>query len=120
MKLMDEQLAYQSKSYRRPVILLIENDIDLALVVAATLEDAGYSCHTIYHTHDIISLIELHQPKLVIVDYLLPQVNGGELCSSIKEHTQYQLLPVIIYSAYPRVFHSLGNYKCDKFISKPF
>lgn len=60
------------------------------------------------------------KPDLVLLDYLLPGINGGELCGQIKRHQAFSKIPVIIYSAYPKVLTSLGDYGCDLFLPKPF
>ncbi len=63
---------------------------------------------------------EGYKPDLVIIDYLLKGINGGEVCHQLKVNEQTSKIPVILMSAYPQVFKSLGNYKCDEFIAKPF
>jgi CheY-like chemotaxis protein len=46
-------------------------------------------------------------------------VNGGELCSIIKNDPSTQQIPVILLSAYNRIIESLGTYGCDLFVAKP-
>jgi DNA-binding response OmpR family regulator len=80
----------------------------------------GYQPQIETATTDISGLLENYNPDLLIVDYLLPFINGGELCARVKKDNNWKHLPVIIYSAYPRVINSLGNYNCDAFLPKPF
>jgi DNA-binding response OmpR family regulator len=101
-------------------ILLVENDVDTAQVVEANLKNAGYQCLVKSETIDIIALVNEYQPDLVILDYVLPEINGGEICSTIKNNSNSSHLPVIIYSSYPKSFLSLRQYQCDAFIPKPF
>ncbi len=72
------------------------------------------------YTDDIFELVNLHQPDLVIIDYLMTGINGGEMCAALKRNPSTRALPVIIVSAYERIIQSLGNYGCDAFVSKPF
>lgn len=51
---------------------------------------------------------------------MLNGINGGELCHQIKSSGQNGGLPVMIFSAYPRVIQSLGFYGCNAFMPKPF
>jgi DNA-binding response OmpR family regulator len=101
-------------------VLLIEDDSDTAEVVRIFLSMNGYRVHVEPDAMDIIAMLEKYSPDLLIVDYLLPFINGGELCAIVKNDTSWNHLPVIIYSAYPKVINSLGNYHCDAFLSKPF
>jgi CheY-like chemotaxis protein len=105
---------------RPPRILLIEDDRDTAEIVSTFMKMTGYACHVKAETRDIVELVHWYQPDLVLIDYVLPLINGGELCSEIKRDKDYGRLPVIIYSAYPKIFLSLGLYHCDAFIPKPF
>ena len=57
---------------------------------------------------------------LVIVDYILEGINGGELCHQLKINPRTKHLPVIMISGYQRVLESLGNYGADYFLPKPF
>lgn len=101
-------------------ILVIENDEDLCNILAELFLQAGFDYKIYAETADIIPLIKEFNPDLVLLDYLLPLINGGELCCQIKQDKIRHNLPVIIYSAFSRVLLSLGDYGCDAFVAKPF
>jgi DNA-binding response OmpR family regulator len=101
-------------------ILVIEDDPALSEILEDFLTDSGYEIHIVNEVLDIHPLLEKIHPDLVILDYLLPVVNGGELCSQIKRNQRTCGLPVIMLSAYQKVLLSIGDYGCDVFISKPF
>jgi DNA-binding response OmpR family regulator len=101
-------------------ILLVEDDESLAEVLTGLFSDEGYRIRCIKGADDILPLIDQFRPDLVLLDYVLPKVNGGELCSQIKKHRDFCSIPVIIYSAFSRVLLSLGDYGCDVFMEKPF
>jgi CheY-like chemotaxis protein len=103
-----------------PKILVLEDDQAIADLIKEWFSMCGYICHTEQNTSDMIGLMITHQPDLVIIDYLLPGINGGELCSQVKRNPQTAHIPVVICSAYSRVLLSLGDYGCDAFIAKPF
>ncbi len=79
----------------------------------------GFDVVTSPPTYDINELLLLHHPDLIIMDYLMNDVNGGELCSIIKSDINTQKIPVILLSAYNRIIQSLGDYGCDLFVAKP-
>jgi len=101
-------------------VLLIDDDLDLLEVLAAGLAFFGFEVNTSSYTTDIHSLATKYQPDIVIIDYIMKDINGGEMCSALKKKEATKNLPVIILSAYDKVINSLGNYGCNAFISKPF
>ncbi|WP_460680613.1 response regulator [Mucilaginibacter koreensis] len=101
-------------------ILIIDNDEDILDVLQEALNYEGFEVVTAMDADDILSAVQHHQPDLLMIDYLLNGINGGELCSQIKKNEATCNLPVVIISAYPRVLQSLGTYNCNAFIPKPF
>lgn len=101
-------------------ILVIDNDQDILEAVDAALSMEDYSVETSPIVEDIFKMIHEKNPDLILIDYLLFGINGGELCHMIKSEPSTAHLPVIIFSGYPKVIQSLGTYNCDAFISKPF
>lgn len=101
-------------------ILVIDNDQDILEAVDAALSMENYSVETSPIVEDIFQMIHDKNPDLILIDYLLYGINGGELCHMIKTEPSTSHLPVIIFSGYPKVLQSLGTYDCDAFISKPF
>lgn len=101
-------------------ILVIENDTSIADVMKELLADEDYNYVIYDDAVEIQPLILEHQPDLILLDYLLDNTNGGELCSQVKKAPETAHIPVIIYSAAPKVLQSLGYYGCDLFVAKPF
>jgi DNA-binding response OmpR family regulator len=101
-------------------ILIVDDDHDILSVLKDLLEHEGYEVVTLDYTDSIINNITKYNPDLVMLDFLLAGVNGGELCHEIKINNKTSWLPVIMLSAFPRVLDSLGNYGSDAFIAKPF
>ncbi len=100
-------------------ILLIDDDTIFAEVLEAGLTDAGFCVVSFSEVDDIFKTIEQQQPDLILMDYLLQGINGGDLCCQIKRNRETLHIPVILMSAYLRVLLSLGTYNCDEFIEKP-
>jgi len=101
-------------------VLLLDNDEGVLDVMQEALSYEGFQIKAIDSTDNIFPLIDGFDPDLIILDYILSGVNGGEICHQIKANPKTTDLPVIIMSAYPRVIRSLGYYGCDDFIAKPF
>jgi DNA-binding response OmpR family regulator len=101
-------------------ILIIDDDTDVLEIMEAALDYEGFKVVTSPVADNYQDLIRRNQIDLIIIDYLLNGINGGEICHQIKTCPEFGHLPVIIYSASPRVLQSLGYYGCDSFIPKPF
>lgn len=101
-------------------ILVIDNDPGILDAMQEVLIYEGYEVMVKEDASDILDMVQQHQPDLLLIDYILNGINGGELCHQVKENDQTCHLPVILMSAYPRVLQSLGHYGFDDFISKPF
>jgi DNA-binding response OmpR family regulator len=99
-------------------ILIIDDDSAILDVLTECFTDEGFEVKAVTHVDDIFDLIDTFQPGVVLTDYILSGINGGEFCTQIK--MAYQNLPVVILSAYPKVMLSLGTYNCDLFVPKPF
>lgn len=101
-------------------ILIVENDNALAELLEEVLHERNYNCLILPYAEEILSIVQDFKPDVVLLDYLLPVVNGQELCDGIKHNKPTSRLPVIIYSAFPKTLLPLGEFLCDNFVSKPF
>lgn len=101
-------------------IIVIDNDQLILEMMQEALEGEGYDVETFHDTTNIAALTSQHLPDLLILDYILDGINGGELCRQLKKQPSTASLPVMICSGYSRVLNSLGFYDCDAFLEKPF
>jgi CheY-like chemotaxis protein len=101
-------------------ILILDNDEGSREVLTALFMSADFDSKAIEYTDDIIKEVNNYAPDVLLLDYILNGINGGELCHQIKTNPATSNLPVVIVSAYPKVINSLGHYGCDCFIAKPF
>jgi DNA-binding response OmpR family regulator len=112
--------VFTSKRNHRKRILVIENDGELRHILSLIFDDEGYEYQMFNEAYDLLPLVNLYRPDLVLLDFRLPLVNGGELCLRLKNNRYTNHIPVIIYSAAPRAFLSVSDYKHDFFLPKPF
>lgn len=101
-------------------ILVLDDDRYILDVLDEALTYEEFEVKTVTDIKSFFSLMTEYQPNLVLIDYLLQGINGGEVCHQIKSANSTREVPVIMMSAYPKVFESLGTYGCDAFIAKPF
>jgi len=101
-------------------IMIIDNDNDVLDIMQEALTYEGFEVAVASKVENITSVLEQEKPDVILIDYILDGINGGEICHQIKANPATCCLPVVIISAYPKVLLSLGTYGCDKFIAKPF
>lgn len=101
-------------------IFLVEDDSDIATLLQLSLKDEGYE---IIHEADgarAVELLEKHVWDAVILDLMLPGVDGLEICRRIRQMSFY--LPVIIISARTSETHRVLGLEmgADDYLAKPF
>jgi two-component system phosphate regulon response regulator PhoB len=101
-------------------ILIIEDDHDIRSILETALVLNDFTVLGVEQTNDILELITLHRPDLVLTDYMLPGLNGGQICKLIKNNKDTSDIPVILMSAYHKSAIDLANFKYDAYIPKPF
>ncbi|TSJ41011.1 response regulator [Mucilaginibacter corticis] len=101
-------------------ILIVDDHEDILELIRDILEPEGYRVTTLSAVDDILKTVRDLSPDLVLLDFLLPGINGGEFCAQLKKDPLTSHTPVIFLSAHSRVLDSLGHYGYDDFIAKPF
>lgn len=101
-------------------ILIIDNDAEVLSMMQEALVYEGFEVKAQEEADRIFEVIDDYQPDLIMIDYILDGINGGEICHDIKTNRTTFHIPVVIVSAYSKVILSLGNYKSDAFLAKPF
>jgi DNA-binding response OmpR family regulator len=102
-------------------ILLVDDELDLAVVTKRRLESAGYEVLTAETGEDALAFLQKDIPHLILLDLLLPIMQGEEVCKRIKCDANLKHVPVILFTAsssdIPKVAKEVG---ADDYIVKPF
>lgn len=101
-------------------ILVLDDNQDILDIVHETLTYEDFEVKSTSSSNTVMAMAEAFLPHLVILDYRVAGLNGGELCMQIKSHPRFKDVPVIIYSAYINDNSELLAYGCDAIINKPF
>ncbi len=103
------------------MIMIIDDDIAVAEVASAVLTQAGCVCSIADHTGDLISQIKAATPTVVVVDIMMPQVDGLELCRQVKTNQDLSGTKVIILSgkAYDFDKRRAREMGADGYVVKP-
>jgi len=102
-------------------VLIVDDEVHLVKILQFTLEHAGYTVATAYDGNEALKTIESERPDLVILDLMLPGVDGYKICNQLKQDSDLMKIPVIILSA--RDFENEGieeDILADVLMQKPF
>jgi len=103
-------------------IVVIEDEEDILEVIAYNLKREGYEVITSTSGEDGLEKIEKSSPQLVVLDLMLPEIDGIELCRKLKSDPLTQSIPVIMVTAKGEetdVVLGLGV-GADDYVTKPF
>lgn len=104
-----------------PKLMIVDDDKDLLEVTKALLMKKGFEVTTYSNCEDALQDVESFQPQIILLDVFLHGIDGLEVCKKLKEMPGTKHIPVLIFSAYPRVAESvIYEYGADDFIAKPF
>ena len=102
-------------------ILLIEDELDLAEVTKERLKNSGYEVVHVIDGEKAFALLQKDIPDLILLDLLLPGMQGEEICKKLKCDDRLTTIPVILFTAsasdIPKVAREVG---ADDYIMKPF
>ncbi len=102
-------------------ILAVDDDKDILDILRYILEDSGYEVDTLSDGHFLFEKIKAHTPDLILLDIMLGNLDGRELCKEVKTKLETHEIPVILISASHNITGS-GEQKGapDAFLAKPF
>ncbi len=103
-------------------ILVIEDEMDMLELYALRLEHKGFRLLTASDGTLGLQLAKEERPDLILLDLMLPDINGIRICSLLKSDSRYRAIPIIILSA--RVdectIKSGMSAGADSYMTKPF
>ena len=82
-----------------PVVLIVEDDPSQLEILRHNVSSAGYRVVSASDGVNAVAAFEEHRPDLVLLDWMLPEVSGIEVCRNIKVKRRGRDTPVIIVSA---------------------
>jgi two-component system KDP operon response regulator KdpE len=100
-------------------ILIVDDDPKMVKLIQSNLKARGYNVFIASDGSEAIELVERELPDLILLDILMPEVDGYEVCKRIR---QWADIPIIIISALGRVENKVAcfNLGADDYINKPF
>ena len=109
---------------RKKKILIIDDEIDLVDLVKLRLESENYYVEPLYTSTRALEIAKREKPDLILVDIMMPDKDGFQVCKELKSDKDTCRIPVILFTAKPeekehvrRDYESAG---ADDYVMKPF
>lgn len=90
-------LSYDGASM--PLVLVVDDDESTGDAIRRLLGRMGYTAQWAPGGHEAIAALQVEKPDLVVLDWMMPGMNGLEVLRRLRANPATQLLPVIIYTA---------------------
>lgn len=102
-------------------ILAIDDNLAILDVLNEILSFEGYEVVTISDGVKALDTVEMVHPDLILLDVMLNDMDGREICRALKNHRSFSDIPVIMLSATHDLIDSINQPGApDDFIAKPF
>ena len=103
----------------RPKILIVDDDENISELISLYLEKECFDTETAENGEAALTLVDVYNPDLILLDLMLPGIDGYEVCQQIRKTRD---TPIIILSAKGEVFDKVLGLKmgADDYIIKPF
>ncbi len=103
-------------------ILIVDDEEDIRAVLQARLEAAGFQVRTASKGMDALEGIRSNPPDLIILDIMLPDITGLDVCALVKHDRRLRRIPIILLTARSQPQDRLTGAAlgADAYMNKPF
>ncbi len=103
-------------------VLVAEDDPDIASLLARYLQRAGFEADVVTSGPDVLSRVKQAPPDLLLLDLMLPGLDGLEVCRAVRTDRQSAAIPIIIVTAKGEESDRIVGLElgADDYITKPF
>lgn len=100
-------------------ILIVEDDVNIARLIGVSLTPLGMDCRFATDGEAALEAFEQIQPHLVLLDLMLPKLDGRAVCAKIRETST---VPIIMLTALAKEDEQMQGFKigADDYVAKPF
>jgi two-component system alkaline phosphatase synthesis response regulator PhoP len=118
MALAQEGMSMDTKK----TIMVVDDNPDIITIVKTILEGRGYTVFSASSGPELLSLLPTQKCDLIILDIMMPEMDGLEVLTRLKGKVETSTIPVILLTAKVQYEDVLGGYKlgADYYITKPF
>ena len=102
--------------------MVVDDNPDIITIVKTILEGRGFTVFSASSGPELLNLLPTQKADLIILDIMMPEMDGLEVLTRLKGKTETSTIPVILLTAKVQYEDVLGGYKlgADYYITKPF
>lgn len=106
----------------KPLIYIVDDEPDLLDLVQLTLEKAGFDTRCYETASSLKDALQENIPTLLLLDLMLPDGDGIEICAKLREDSRYDQMPIVMLTARVGVDDRIKGLAegADDYITKPF
>jgi DNA-binding response OmpR family regulator len=103
-------------------VLIVEDDKHISKLVKYNLEKSGFICKTAITGEEALELLDAEPVDLILLDIMLPRMDGFETCKTIKQNQAHAHIPLIILTAKGEEIDRIVGFElgADDYVVKPF
>lgn len=104
------------------LIMVIEDEEALSMLLSYNLEKEGYQVATVANGLNAVSEVERLLPSVIILDWMLPEISGVEICKLIRSKPDIKNIPIIMLTAKSQEEDKIKGLSAgaDDYVTKPF
>jgi len=105
-----------------PLILIVEDDPSITELLKTTLSLKQYKVIETMHGKEGVNLAKERHPDLVVLDLMLPDMNGYDVCRALKSNEQTKTIPILMLTARDKVHEIVQGLEAgaNDYLTKPF
>jgi len=103
-------------------ILIVDDEADIIEILQFVLEAEGFECITAFDGEEGLKLAKEAHPDLIILDVMMPKINGYKICRLLKYDSKYKDIPILMITARSQEEDKVIGEEtgADEYITKPF
>ncbi|MEE9231401.1 MAG: diguanylate cyclase [Acidobacteriota bacterium] len=106
----------------RPLVMVVDDEQVTQKAIKASLNRAGCDTYSAFSASEALDFVRDHVPDLIILDIMLPDMDGRKLLSTIRSNPKLQLVPVVFVTARTQLDDKVQALRAgaDDYVTKPF
>src|SRR2546429_3401754 len=103
-------------------VLIVDDDPDIVRLVGYNLSHSGYEVQSANTGSKALELIQKQPPDLIVLDLMLPDVDGMEVCRTLRQQASSRRIPILMLTARSEEIDRVVGFElgADDYVSKPF
>lgn len=101
-------------------VLVVDDGEDILEGIKIVLEDEGYSVQTLTNSMEVIEVARKVKPSLILLDYMMPGIDGGKVAERIRKEKDLRKVPVVMFSASQELEKVGRESGVNDVLAKPF